>query len=515
MKRFHGTGWLLFALWCWLGTASDAGAGGLQSQVGDMLQGSGLRDAEVAIVAIDLETGETLIEIEPDQPLLPASNMKLITSAAAIRTLGPSFVFNTELRLIREVSAPDGTGRSGEIDTLVVWGDGDPGFGDPKLLAEHGLDFDDLLERWVEAVRGAGVRTVAELIIDDRVFDRQFVHPTWPKGQLSRWYCAPVAGVNLNNNCFDIFVEPTRSGQSPRITILPRTPFLPTVTRAVTGATDTFSVSRRPGTNELTFWGKVRHKRTQPLYVTVNDPPMLFAKILASRLKEAGVAVGKLSRPQADEQLATGRPLYRVRTTLPLVLRRCNKDSHNLFAEALMKRMGRHLTGATGTWESGAAATRMYLQRVLGVRGAGVTIADGSGLSRDNRVTARILAELLDRVLDDRVVAPLFIESLSISGIDGTLKTRFGPGLAGRVIGKSGYINGVNTLSGYLLPRAYTGTGDRPALPKGGIAFSMLFNNIKPPVKNHQIKEVQQRVLEMIDSMQLNPDAAGVIGVGG
>ncbi len=498
-----------------------------QGRVRESLIAADLSGTKVALLAVDLTTGAELFEVDADEPMLPASNMKLITSAAAIHTLGPDFVFTTDLNLIvtgpvdpaeaspLPIADPSSSGDNTTRSTaLVIRGDGDPGFADPKLLSEHGLDFEALLSAWVTAVQREGVTRVDQLIVDDRVFDREFIHPSWPQDQLDRWYCAQVAGLSFNDNCIGVYTEPTEDGQAPRITLVPDMPFLQTITRATTGNADTFWISRRTTTNDLTFWGIVKHRRTTPVYVTVHDPPALFARVFADRLEAAGIRVMSMGRPGPETRVPPGKPLYRVRTPLALVLSRCNKDSQNLFAEALLKRMGQRITGAAGSWPSGAAAIRMFLQRSLGVNGAAISIADGSGLSRDNRVTARLLVELLRQIDQDPAKRELFRDSLAIGGVDGTLQNRFGGELTGRVLGKSGYIKGVSTLSGYLDVPVVPDASGNPASGTRTIAFSLLFNDIPPGVPGRKIKQFQEGLISLLyDNLaQPTPEPAGLGG---
>jgi len=139
---------------------------GLEDNVREVIRAGGLGNASVSVLAVDLDTGELLVAIDPDRPIIPASNMKLVTSAAALHVLGPQFVFETRLLLAR--------GSSEQAATLVVLGDGDPGFGDPELIRQHDKleDVEDMLKLWVKAVQDAGITRVERLIVDDRVFDR-------------------------------------------------------------------------------------------------------------------------------------------------------------------------------------------------------------------------------------------------------------------------------------------------------------------------------------------------------
>lgn len=480
---------------------------GVQSQLQQALAAGDLHETTFSVMVLDVDSGEELAAICADDPMIPASNMKLITTAAATNILGLDHVFETRLRLVRprdwagvqNNANPPGEFGQEKGHVLVVEGDGDPGFCDPVLLSEHGWDTEKLVGVWAQAVLQAGVTQVQSLLVDDRVFDQNFVHPRWPADQLNQWYCAQVTGLNFNDNCLDVYLEPTTPGQTPKTTILPAIPGLELITRAVTGESNAFWVTRLPGTNKLTLWGSVKHRRTHAASVTMHDPPMVFGQVLAHRLAQAGITVRRIARPGLNHRLPQGRVLHTIQTTMPVVLRRCNKDSQNLFAEALLKRIGHEVTGSPGSWENGAAAVRFFLQEHLGANGAAVSISDGSGLSPDNRVTARVLANLLRIIHRNPRTAQTFRETLAVGGADGTLRKRFKRDLTGRVFAKTGYIKGVSALSGYLLVSSKSSPAAADTAPYKTLAFSFLFNNIKPPVYTHKVKQVQEDMLEIID----------------
>lgn len=486
-----------------LGTLAPA-RGDYTAQVRQIIQAAGLKDTAVSVCAMDLATGQVLVAYQDDEPMIPASNMKLVTSAAALDLLGPEFVFRTQL--LQVTSA--GPGNTPGSAHLLIKGDGDPAFGDPNLLKRDNLNIDDLLRWWVEGVREAGLTAVDHLIVDDRIFDRQFTHPTWPDDQLNNWWCAQVAGINFYDNTLDIVPEPTAPGQAPRVRMIPEAPFLPTTNRATTSNADTFWISRKTGTNELTYWGKVKSSRTAAIPVTVHDPAILFSQILSHRLAVAGIPVKAIRRLDLDEDAPPARAIRTVQTPIATVLARCNQDSQNLFAEALFKRMGFAYTGAPGSWENGAAAVRQAMRNRLGPRSVAIKVADGSGMSRDNQVTARAMVELLAAIHRDPRKGPLFRDSLALGGETGTLERRFSTGMTGQVFGKSGYLNGVSGLSGYLVvPQA-----DRELNPHI-IAFSCLFNGFKPPLYNHHMKAVQDQIVRHLDT-QYAPPAPGSASAG-
>ncbi len=476
----------------------------LSDRLNTAVRSANLGQAQVAVCVADLDQHTLLAAIKADASLIPASNMKLVTAAAALDKLGPDFAFTTELRLL----ATEAGG-----DTLAVIGDGDPGFGDPRLLEAHRLGVEDLLALWVKAVKDAGVTRVARLIIDDRVFDQQRVHPTWPERQLNAWFCAQVSGLNFYDNCLDVWAQPGPMGGPAKVVYAPALTSLRFRNDTVTARTDNFMLTRHPNRNEFVASGRVRTASRQPVAITVEDPAIFFAQVLSERLAQAGIPVVVIARPGADEKLPQGRTLHVVRTTMPAVLERCLKNSQNLFAESLLKRTGRAATHSPGSWANGSAAVRGYLADKLGTRATGAAVVDGSGMSRDNRVTARLLVEVLATMHQDPKLGPLYRDSLAIAGKDGTLEDRLNTGLVGTVYAKSGYLDGVSSLSGYIVMSAPPGSAPGPASAPGSapapgatpkpprtVAFSILINGFKYPTTNLDAKSLQDEIVRQIEA---------------
>lgn len=505
---------------------------GLEDQVREIIQAGGMSDADFAVHALDLTTKESLVSISADRGMIPASNMKLFTTAAALHVLGADFSFKTSLDRIDTAAGQT---------VLVVRGDGDPGFGDPILIERFNKEIrtvDDLVDVWVKAVTDAGIKRVDRLVMDDRVFDRELVHPSWPVEQLNRWYCAEVSGLNFHSNVINFYAKATRMSESPSYSIDPKLPGLVFVNKAKTGTRNTLWISRKANSNEMGIYGQVPRTGSSAK-VTIHDPANCFGGLLAEKLRHAGVTVGRVDRPGATDGGLRGMTMLEVKTPLTTILDRTNKDSHNLYAESLIKRMGRQYTGAAGGWDNGGSAIRAFLtQRALGpTEAAAISIADGSGMSRDNRITARAMVHLLRYMNDgdpDESRRKVFFNSLSVGGGDGTLRNRFRTGLTGKVYGKSGYLNGVSTLSGYIVIRPAAqpepggaeelqveadeiveGVSDeetdatnpsRPAtrelqdLRIGAtrvIAFSILFNESKRTLS--EMQAVQNRIVDLLD----------------
>lgn len=480
----------LFAFAALALTLASAALADVESQIRNLLGTVDLKGTEVSVYIVDATTGEMLVDIEGDRPMIPASNMKLLTTATAIDTLGADFLFQTRLALLpaeAEAGLPD----------LAIIGDGDPAFCDPVTLKSAGYEPDQVVNWWIDAVVKTNITHFGRIIVDDRVFEHgpdQRIHPTWPRNQLHKHYCAQVMGINFFNNTFQVTATPTRPGQDVQLAIYPYGPFVRTELGVVTGRVDQWDIITRPDNNRISFRGQVRNRQRQ--YVTMHDPAMVFGQLLKHELSQRGIVVDEVIRPDGDTQLPEGRTLHRLNTTLQAVLIRTNRDSMNLYAEALLKRCGYEITGVPGTFENGAAAVRRSMTRLLGqpTLVATVQVADGSGMSRDNRVTARTLATLLQK-MNRHEYADAYRASLARPGGAGTLAERFtDTDLNGEVYAKSGYINYVSSLSGYMV---YPDRGDRT------YAFSILCNGFGTgdarQLSNRNMKQLQEQILTLLD----------------
>ncbi|MFO0963099.1 MAG: D-alanyl-D-alanine carboxypeptidase/D-alanyl-D-alanine-endopeptidase [Phycisphaerales bacterium] len=465
---------------------------GVADSVASAIAASGLRRSDIAVSIREVETGRVLADVAGDQPMIPASNMKLLTTAAALQMLGPDFRFRT--RLLR-----DG-------DRLVVVGDGDPAFGDPALLEQvvytdakgnrqHGMSVDALVETWAAAVRAAGVTSLREVVVDDRIFDRQYTHPEWPANQLANAYCAEIAGLNFHTNLLHAYLG-TSGGRAEITRWAPAAPWLRVVNKS-TARTDkkaaqSIWVGRTEDEETFTLNGNLRGASAEPVAVCVHDMPAFFARLLAERLRAAGVTVANARSAGETDPKPTGTPVGPVvESPLATVVQRCNTDSQNLYAESLLKRIGAAATGQPGGWGNGSAALAAAIDSRLGPGTAArsLTAVDGSGLSRGNKVTANLLTAWLRGIAHDPALREPFLESLAVAGETGTVKKRFNDLDAGLVSVrcKTGYINGVSCLSGYI---------GRPGQPPK-YAFSVLCNDLTGDQDGvGKAKRLQERIVK-------------------
>ncbi|HEV2295163.1 MAG TPA: D-alanyl-D-alanine carboxypeptidase/D-alanyl-D-alanine-endopeptidase [Tepidisphaeraceae bacterium] len=457
----------------------------LAGEVRAILNDKYLAKAKAGVVIAKLQDGST----KPDMrfaangamPLIPASNLKLITTAAALDRLGPDFKFRTHLLLKGE--------------DLYLIGDGDPTLGDAEMLKPLGWDVTTIFMIWADELKKRNVAHVKNLYIDDSVFDEQFLHPNWPIDQEHLRYVAQVGGINLNVNCVDFIIRKSSYGQPVSVLMNPDTQYINFKNTCITGDRDAIGLVRVRGGNDVILRGQTDTSRSTPISVTVHDPPMYAATVLAETLAEAGITVGSAPvrnrsarRAFAKEGESGGWSVVgALDTPLAPVLNRANKDSVNLYAESLCKRLGFAATSQPGTWLSGTMAMGEFV-RSCGVTEEQFRLDDGCGLSKENAISAEAIVRVLAREFGGKN-RQMFLDSLSVSGADGTLKDRFAASvLSGRVFAKSGYVNYVGTLSGYV------NTTDG-----SWYAFSILMNEV-PFRTNNKAKELQERIVNAIEA---------------
>jgi len=425
--------------------------GSLAGRIGKAVQSQ--EGGDFAVQVIKPGSGATVYSYSARRLLIPASNMKLITTAAALKYLGRDFEYKTVVGLCG--------------DTLVVIGSGDPLLGDKATDTELGRESGWIFEKISQALRERGVREVNDIVIDTTVFDNQRVHPSWPANDYNKWYACEVCGLNYNDNC----IEVTASNVSGAVAIEidPATKFVQFTNevRAISSGEGAVGSNRSPQPNRITIFGRCKN-REGPFKVAIEQPGAFFGVLLAEHLGRGGIAVrGKVIERGVAENCKLSR-LVEFDTPIANVLERANTDSLGLAAEALLKTIDAYsnTNHKNGSWAGGRELVRRYLSG-LGIAPDEFKLDDGSGLSRENRLSANaITTVLLNLYKSDNWER--FRASLAVGGEGGTIDRYFSePKYRGKIFGKTGYISGVRALSGVCL------TQDGPYI------FSVLSNGPK------------------------------------
>jgi D-alanyl-D-alanine carboxypeptidase/D-alanyl-D-alanine-endopeptidase (penicillin-binding protein 4) len=439
----------------------------IQSILGDEL----LRNSSVGIAIEAMPEGRVLYRHNEHQLLMPASNMKILTTSAALNLLGGDFKFRTMLVQ--------------RGDDLVLVGDGDPAFGDAELLKKSGLSATTVYEQWATQLKGKVFRHV---LVDDSIFEPSAMHPKWDARQFQNKFSAEVSGMTFNLGSVDLAVKSAPGGDAI-FRMTPPTHYAPVRNTCVTGGRGGVIVTRMPNSNEISLRGGCTATEVT-VSITVHDPALMAATVLAETLSSGGVKfTGSVGRDRSVRaKIASGNSGITVlavhETALSVALARANKDSVNLYAECLAKRIGA-AGGGEGSWDSGGAAVTGFLKHI-GIADTEFKVDDGCGLSRDNRVSANAIVQILQTNFVGRY-RDEFMSSLAIGGKEGTLENRFKE-MRGRLIAKTGYIANVSALSGYLKGR----DGE-------WYAFSILMNGV-PSGANGRAKQLQESIVKALDT---------------
>jgi len=441
----------LFAAWVFsLGFAGLA-AGGLGGRINGIIRQSSQKKVQFSIKIVEAGSGKTVYRHNAREAMIPASNMKIITSAAALRYLGPDYEFRTTVGLCG--------------DTLVVRGGGDPLLGDKATDEKYGRGAGWIFEDIAQALKQNGVRKIKDIVVDSSIFDDERIHPSWPRDELNRWYACEVSGLNFNGNCIDVTAK--NNGGKVEVVIEPDTGFVKVVNEvtAIQKGRSAVGAYRNEEINKIIVRGKCR-RQAGPFAVAIERPAVFFGYLLAEHLGRAGIdAKGQLFEKSAPTDCKM-KTLREYRTRMADCLARCNKDSFGLAAESLVKTMavGAGQRGRGGSWASGRELIERYMLG-LGIDRVEFNIDDGSGLSRENKLSANVITNVLRDVYKSRNWQ-LYKESLAAGGVDGTVARYFKEEkYKGKILGKTGYIGKVKTFSGVCSSRG------------GDYIFSILANN--------------------------------------
>jgi len=463
------------------GTPSTAS--GLASRIRSVLTSNCLDPAKTGVQVVALKDGSEVFAQNPDAALKPASNQKLFTSAAALSLLKPDYVFPTVFYSTKPV-------RDGVLDADLYI----KGFGAPDLVSEFWwLMVQELSRQGLREIRG-------DLIADDTYFDSEERPKVWPDTVPDdSWVSAPVGALSFNYDVVTVRVRPgPKAGTRPEVELIPLGSYFTINNHAVTKAGPSrLVVGRgfRQGMNTIEVSGSIRAGGA-PIEVTkgVEDPALYALASFRELATKQGIVIRGATRKAAAPPEAI--ELFRFESKpLATIIRDMNKHSNNFIAETLLKTLGAEFAGAPGTTQKGVEVVRDFLSRI-GVPGNEIQMADGSGLSHENRTTARALVQTLRAMHDDFELWPEFLASLPIAGVDGTLQRRFrAEDLLRKVRAKTGKIAGVTSLSGY----AVNGSGDT-------FAFSIVLNDYRCGTET--IKRLTDRVCSALVESGLSPAAA-------
>jgi len=461
----------------------------LQSRIGEITRQPALEPGIFAIKIVSLETGNVIYEQNANKFVRPASNMKLYTVAAALDRLTPDYHFITS---VYAKEKPDKGTVKGD---LIIYGRGDPSIAARFNNGDYFKGINDLADRIV----AAGVKRVkGDLVGDESYFNGAPLGSGWEWEDLQWSYGAQVSALTVNDNAIDLTVRPgDKVGAPVVITTGPPATFMTIANHATTsarGSKSDLQLYRGLGANTLEISG------SSPLgdngftgSVAIPDPALAFETMLRDALTKRGVKIdGRLrtvdfrsgkslipfdeigslkfgtNQPATIEIANLSSPLFSIIAAHTL------KPSQNLYTEIILRTLSTSQPrlstqpvsrGNSSDEDTGLEVVRSFLHQA-GVTDSDLALNDGSGLSRNDMITANATVQLLTYMSKHRYFAQ-FRDALPIAGVDGTLRTRMrGTPAEGNLRAKTGSLSSVASLSGYVT----TAAGEH-------LVFSMMLNN--------------------------------------
>lgn len=412
-----------------------------EAEMKSIVQGYARAGITIGVSVHDAKTGKELFSYNADKGMNPASTMKVVTSVASLTNLGGAFEFKTPIYT---------DSLSGGVAKNLYF----KGMGDPSLVEER-------LWRIAKDLHVRGVRKVnGDIIIDNSYFDSADFEGKEGKSN-TRAYNASLSALAVNFNSFAVVGKNYGGAGGLEVHIDPPTDYFSFQSK-VGGAGNGINISRtyKDGREFVTATGGVSTEKVK--YANVDNPVQYAGATIKWVLAQNGIEVtGKVR-----EGKAAGVKLFEDKSKpLALVLRDLNKFSNNFTAEMVLKTLSAIKTGGVGSTEKGAKILNEFVAG-LGVSTTEFSIFNGSGLSRNNRISANALTQNLLEAYKNPKIRADFIASLAIGGEDGTLRSRMkAANLRGNVKAKTGTLNDVSSLSGFLDTKK-----------KNAVAFTVIVN---------------------------------------
>ena len=467
-------------------TATTRSLAELQTRISQILHKPEFAPAMIGIKVTSLESGRVLFEQNADKLLRPASNMKLYTVAAALDRLSPDF------RFVTSVYAPAKPNEDGVVKgDLTVYGRGDPSMAARFNKGDYFKGIDDLAAR----IAAAGVKRVeGDLVGDETYFTGPQYGSGWEWDDLTWYYGAEISALTVNDNALDLFVKPgAQVGAAGVVTTGPPDPLLRVVNKVVTGAKGTkrdLNVYRALAGDVLEISGSIAiDDKGYTGGIGISRPALLFGYLLRASLAQRGItikgktrtidarpAAGLVVQPLLNPSTAPGSGRVEIASlqSVPfsVVAAQTLKPSQNLYTEIILRTLGTVVPRVVNTPNidrtsetDGLEVVKTFL-REAGVSPSSLVLSDGSGLSRNDMITAEATVQLLTYMHGHRY-ATVFRDALPIAGVDGTLRNRFkGTPAENNLRAKTGTLSSANSLSGYVRDAA----GEE-------LAFSIMVNN--------------------------------------
>ncbi len=432
-----------------------------------------LKGALVSFYVVDIKNNLVLAEHNAHTFMIPASTLKVVTTAAALRILGNNYKFQTKLAYTGSFNKTTGL-LDGDLYIL--------GSGDPTLQSEsfYKNDSTSVSEKWARQLKQAGIKEIKGKIIGDASCWEHTVPGNWIWADINNYFGAVPCGLSYMDNKFKVIFNSKEAGSNVELASISPESLSNRVkiqNKVIAkGTEDEAFVYGDPFGYEKYIAGKIPPNKTGFEVEAANpDPALLCAEQLAKALIKSGIKLDLKNASSNYEKRDTTTKLNTIYThyspSLEKIVQVTNITSNNLFAESLLRALG------SGNINSGIEAIKKYCQ-AQGIDVNELYMTDGSGLARSNLVTTSFQASLLAKVYSDNFINKSFMNSLPVAGKQGSM-TNIGKGtfIENKMKAKTGYINKARGYTGYIT----TKTGKE-------LAFSILFNNYSCSAKDAKLK---------------------------
>lgn len=451
-----------------------------------------LKHAQWGVYAEYVNSGAEIISLNSEKSLAPASGLKVFTTASALNYLGENYRFETNIYYDGKITS------NGILNgNIYIVGGGDPTLGSD--FVKSSLPLDSLMLQWTLALKQKGIKEInGSILADNFLFDNQTVPDYWPYIDIGNYYGAGPNALTINDNLYYLFFKPSKIvGEEAKVLrTVPEIPGLIFINYVRTGsagsgdngyiycAPEQFTAVLRgtipAGVNEFSIKG------------SIPDPPLFTAQYFASFLRKNNIEISgnaaKLESPKSYEEskLIT----QTISPLLKEIIYMTNKKSFNLYTEQLLKTIALEKTG-TGSTENGINVITSFLDSI-GISTEALNLFDGSGLSRTDMITAKMMVKILSFISNQKYFET-FYNSLPIAGDPSDISSfkRFG---ANTLIEKNahikdGFITGVRSHSGYLKNKS----GEL-------IAFSFIANNYSG--RTSEINNIHKELMIMLAGLK-------------
>ena len=439
-----------------------------------------LKNASISFYALDVDSNKVIAGLGVNKSLVPASTMKLITTATALELLGPKHQFITRIAY------------SGEIDSngtlngnIYIVGGGDPCLGAERYKKYYG----NFISQWAESIVQLGIDSInGRVIADASIFDEQMIPSTWIWADLGNYYGAGPSGLSIYENYCKIEMKSGKKGDSAHIVCVnPYIPYLEFdnyVKSVLTKKDESYIFGAPYQENRIIKGGIPLYRKSFVVKGSIPDPSYLAAFELDMELRGMGLKIALPSSTTVklkENKKIERHTIFKEKSPFLIdIIKQTNHYSINLYAEHLLNYIGYVKLKSGDTFSGAQALMKFWKEKNVGV--SGMYVNDGSGLSRFNAVTSRQMVNILN-YMSKSENSTYFKESLAVAGKSGTMRN-VGKGTVaqGKIRAKSGYMTRVRSYAGYVKTKN-----------NRNIAFALIVNNYN--YTPYQMKKKMEKIM--------------------